>query len=432
MTPKYESPMTPLQVPFPHTDANIPIDLQLQLRRQHFERMSLAHITDEESYLRMNMMMSPHTRSTLPPGVRVELKNRELWNKFHAEHTEMIITKTGRRMFPSVQVSVKGLNKNSQYYAVLEIGLASDRRHKYCGNGEGNDNAEKRNENKSNIRGWSSAGQAESQSPFERRMFFHPENPATGEYWMQNSISFSKLKLTNNVSDPGNNVVLTSMHKYIPKIWLISCIKPAKTLNELFSYPASVFTFKETEFIAVTAYQNGNITKLKIDNNPFAKGFRETGSSRCKRKHNQLSQSEDESNTDSSESSPGANNLDDLKKSPKVPKIANSDDDDDKQSIAEDQRLTATPESTDHESSEVSSTFYRPWLNTRAKPLEPIPQVSMVPSAPSLSEVRYIKWFRSNLTYYLQSLSLVEQEACLNYYRCYYPILLPDFYVRRL
>lgn len=31
-------------------------------------------------------------------------------------------------------------------------------------------------------------------------------------------------------------------------------------------------------------FQNDRITKLKIDNNPFAKGFRETGQSRCKRK----------------------------------------------------------------------------------------------------------------------------------------------------
>lgn len=30
--------------------------------------------------------------------------------------------------------------------------------------------------------------------------------------------------------------------------------------------------------------QNDRITKLKIDNNPFAKGFRETGLSKCKRK----------------------------------------------------------------------------------------------------------------------------------------------------
>ena len=32
----------------------------------------------------------------------------------------------------------------------------------------------------------------------------------------------------------------------------------------------------ETQFIAVTAYQNTDITQLKIDNNPFAKGFRDS------------------------------------------------------------------------------------------------------------------------------------------------------------
>ena len=31
----------------------------------------------------------------------------------------------------------------------------------------------------------------------------------------------------------------------------------------------------DTEFVAVTAYQNTKITQLKIDNNPFAKGFRD-------------------------------------------------------------------------------------------------------------------------------------------------------------
>ncbi|KAK6042430.1 T-box, partial [Cooperia oncophora] len=33
----------------------------------------------------------------------------------------------------------------------------------------------------------------------------------------------------------------------------------------------------ETEFIAVTAYQNSTITQLKIEHNPFAKGFRDGG-----------------------------------------------------------------------------------------------------------------------------------------------------------
>jgi hypothetical protein len=34
------------------------------------------------------------------------------------------------------------------------------------------------------------------------------------------------------------------------------------------------FVLQETNFIAVTAYQNSKITHLKIINNPFAKAFR--------------------------------------------------------------------------------------------------------------------------------------------------------------
>lgn len=106
-----------------------------------------------------------------------------------------------RRMFPSIQLNVNGLNKQDYYYVVMEIAPASDRRHKYCGNSGGNDE----NANKGNI-GWSFAGPAEPQPPFLRRVFFHPDNPSTGEHWMQNSINFSKLKLTNNIVDHRNNV----------------------------------------------------------------------------------------------------------------------------------------------------------------------------------------------------------------------------------
>ena len=42
--------------------------------------------------------------------------------------------------------------------------------------------------------------------------------------------------------------------------------------------------FQECTFIAVTAYQNEKITQLKIDHNPFAKGFRDTGASKSSKK----------------------------------------------------------------------------------------------------------------------------------------------------
>ncbi|XP_077510386.1 uncharacterized protein LOC144121188 [Amblyomma americanum] len=70
------------------------------------------------------------------------------------------------------------------------------------------------------------------------------------------------------------------MHKYQPRFHLVRA-------NDILKLPYSTFrtyVFKETEFIAVTAYQNEKITQLKIDNNPFAKGFRETGAARKDKK----------------------------------------------------------------------------------------------------------------------------------------------------
>jgi hypothetical protein len=64
-------------------------------------------------------------------------------------------------------------------------------------------------------------------------------------------------------------VILNSMHRYMPRLH----IQEVNASNK--DGQIKTFTFPETEFIAVTAYQNTDITQLKIDNNPFAKGFRD-------------------------------------------------------------------------------------------------------------------------------------------------------------
>ena len=46
---------------------------------------------------------------------------------------------------------------------------------------------------------WMVAGKADPEMP--KRMYIHPDSPATGEHWMQKVVPFHKLKLTNNLSD---------------------------------------------------------------------------------------------------------------------------------------------------------------------------------------------------------------------------------------
>lgn len=68
--------------------------------------------------------------------------------------------------------------------------------------------------------------------------------------------------------------LLYSMHKYFIRLIVEEEYKatsedkfPVKVVAQL--------SFPETTFVAVTAYQNEEVTQLKITNNPFAKAFRE-------------------------------------------------------------------------------------------------------------------------------------------------------------
>ncbi|XP_072289900.1 uncharacterized protein [Eucyclogobius newberryi] len=199
-------------------------------------------------------------RSLTPPGdedePHVQLEAGDLWRQFHKCGTEMVITKSGRRMFPPLRLQCSGLEPKSNYMVLLDIVAADESRYKFH---QGR---------------WTVAGQADPELP--KRMYIHPDSPSTGQQWMNKVVNFHKLKLTNNISDKHGFTILNSMHKYQPRFHIVKA-------NDVLKLPCSTFrtyVFTETQFIAVTAYQNDKITQLKIDNNPFAKGFRDTGNGR--------------------------------------------------------------------------------------------------------------------------------------------------------
>ncbi|NXN56192.1 TBX3 factor, partial [Rynchops niger] len=213
---------------------------------------SLGH--QAAAHLRPLKTLEPEEEVEDDPKVHLEAK--ELWEQFHKRGTEMVITKSGRRMFPPFKVRCTGLDKKAKYILLMDIVAADDCRYKFH-----------------NSR-WMVAGKADPEMP--KRMYIHPDSPATGEQWMSKVVTFHKLKLTNNISDKHGFTILNSMHKYQPRFHIVRA-------NDILKLPYSTFrtyVFPETEFIAVTAYQNDKITQLKIDNNPFAKGFRDTGNGR--------------------------------------------------------------------------------------------------------------------------------------------------------
>ncbi|XP_069703742.1 T-box transcription factor TBX6-like isoform X2 [Periplaneta americana] len=196
----------------------------------------------------------------------MSLEDSDLWRQFHEVNTEMIITKLGRNMFPVLTVQVTGLEPDARYFILMEVCLSSNSRYKFVGSE------------------WKPAGKAEPQLPANTRLFIHQDSPATGAHWMREPIKMKCAKLTNNPLNRNGQVVLTSMHKYNPHIHVVK----TSDIMTLSWSPTATFVFPETEFIAVTAYQNEQVTKLKINNNPFAKGFRDDGLSKTKRKQTEL------------------------------------------------------------------------------------------------------------------------------------------------
>ncbi|KAH8320152.1 hypothetical protein KR074_003740 [Drosophila pseudoananassae] len=190
----------------------------------------------------------------------VVLETKALWDQFHAQGTEMIITKTGRRMFPTFQVRIGGLDPHASYICMMDFVPMDDKRYRYAFHNSC----------------WVVAGKADPISP--PRIHVHPDSPAVGANWMKQIVSFDKLKLTNNQMDENGHIILNSMHRYQPRFHLVYFAQKNASLDEnAHSSNFRTFIFPETSFTAVTAYQNQRVTQLKISSNPFAKGFRDDG-----------------------------------------------------------------------------------------------------------------------------------------------------------
>lgn len=69
--------------------------------------------------------------------------------------------------------------------------------------------------------------------------------------------------------------LLHSMHKYFLRLIVEEERKTPPGEEKLPARVVLQMDFPETTFIAVTAYQNEEVTQLKITNNPFAKAFRD-------------------------------------------------------------------------------------------------------------------------------------------------------------
>ncbi|KAM9341612.1 MAX dimerization protein MGA a [Symphorus nematophorus] len=216
-------------------------------------------------------------------GIRVTLDNNSMWNDFFRSKTEMILTKQGSRMFPYCRFRISGLQPSRKYSLIMDIQPLDNSHYKWTG------------------KSWQVAGKAECH--VKSQPFAHPESPSMGRHWMQSPVSFYKLKLTNDTADQEGNTILHPMHRYLPRLHVVQTDKAAKDIK-LTGPSVVTFTFPQTEFMAVTAYQNSRFAQLKVDYNPFSKGLKEDGSTSRGLKLNSSKDSHKDGGTTTNEQHP--------------------------------------------------------------------------------------------------------------------------------
>ncbi|KAI5611254.1 MAXprotein-associated protein-like [Silurus asotus] len=188
-------------------------------------------------------------------NVQVTLENESVWSRFHSLGTEMILTKQGRRMFPCCRFRLSGLDLQKKYFLVMEIMPLDDFTHKWNG------------------KKWEPV--AVDVPNVLAQISVHPESPALGQQWMDSPVSFYKVKLTSDSMDQEDCMLLRPMRRYLPRLHIVPVNPESEKTVALNGPNVKIFSFPQTEFYAVTSYQNPQITQLKIDCNPFAMAFRE-------------------------------------------------------------------------------------------------------------------------------------------------------------
>ncbi|CAL2034476.1 unnamed protein product [Caenorhabditis brenneri] len=196
-----------------------------------------------------NNFQNQMTTSPTPPadGVHVTLKNLDVWQKFYP-NMEMVVIRTGCRLFPGFEISIEGLDPDALYTISIYLERVDNLRYKFSG-GQ-----------------WKKMSDGYSILPIDKKL--HMDGVKNGSDWMSSPVSFSNVHITNdpdfsrdlNDYDP---ILVHSLHKYRPVI----------TVERLSDGKEEEFRFPMTEFMVVTRYKNSEIVALKDALNNYSRRF---------------------------------------------------------------------------------------------------------------------------------------------------------------
>ncbi|EFO83378.1 hypothetical protein GCK72_010867 [Caenorhabditis remanei] len=169
-----------------------------------------------------------------------------LWRNCFELTNEMNITAPGRRIFPTLEYIIMGLDPSKYYVISMHFEFVDDKKLRFVGGK------------------WT-----ESPSTEEKglpRGVFHQNGLQLGKDWMDKPLSFDQIRVTNRKSNEKKGpsfVHLFAQHRYIP---VLTIYEGDQIVH--------ISKIDYTAFITVTAYHSDALNQLKTDTNPYATGSR--------------------------------------------------------------------------------------------------------------------------------------------------------------
>lgn len=114
-----------------------------------------------------------------------------------------------RSLFPTLLVSLHGLNPKKKYSISVKVSPVDNYRYKYI-----------------NMK-WCPVGDSDVIQNVERQIFHHPSSPNTGHFWMKRSICFKSIKITHHRKSKYGNV-RCNVQNHLQRVWL-TCNKLVPT-----------------------------------------------------------------------------------------------------------------------------------------------------------------------------------------------------------
>lgn len=190
----------------------------------------------------------------------------DLWQRFHSHQNEMIITKAGRCLFPLLHVTFLPPDTASGGYPLVD--LEGDHHYRVQLEFSSLD-AHKWKWRETRwiplLTSHTFLAGREVRHHFPPACTVTTASALPGSQIISGGLDFGRVKLTNRPEEGPSSVTLQSFHRYLPLIHLADLEEGGAAQRTI--------KFSETEFIAVTHYQNEQVTLLKKSYNPHAKGF---------------------------------------------------------------------------------------------------------------------------------------------------------------